>query len=317
MMRAIWLILPMLSALVGAQRPQFSGPDPTVITVTVPVSISVDHADVREALKQLFRQYRSQYSIAPEVQGTVTVDIKHVEFETALRCVLNQVGGNFRMETGIYVCYKIGNPSSGWSPMMMLPAFPDFRPGRFSASLDIKNVDLFKTPRRTVGGTYDLLVEAAEAAGFSDWTAYRYGKSGFALALPIEAIDENGKPKEGASRFQPCLNTFGPDYGRIAEIWAQAGGNPEWSYRALVLVVGADEVRPEGSPRIERMDPPAGGVGLPDDLRKRVWGETPKLTVLVYEFRNGSRLLLNPGDSKIGAKSHVILSGLWTEKELG
>ena len=57
---------------------------------------------------------------------------------------------------------------------------------------------------------------------------------------------------------------------------------------------------------------------MPEAFLKRKWATDPTLTVLVYEFRPDSTrtvsVLLKPGESRIGARAHVVGSGLWTAK---
>lgn len=65
-------------------------------------SLELDQADVRDALRALFRNVNVNYSIAPEVQGTVTVSLKNVLFETALQFILKQVDATYRIESGVY-----------------------------------------------------------------------------------------------------------------------------------------------------------------------------------------------------------------------
>ena len=65
-------------------------------------SMELQQADVRDALRALFRNVNVNYSIAPEVQGTVTVSLKNVLFETALRYILTQVDATYRIESGVY-----------------------------------------------------------------------------------------------------------------------------------------------------------------------------------------------------------------------
>ncbi|HVL50889.1 MAG TPA: hypothetical protein VM754_05245, partial [Actinomycetota bacterium] len=65
-------------------------------------SLELEQADVRDALKILFRNVGVSYTIAPDVQGTVTVSLKNVPFSTALQNVLNQVNATYRVEGGIY-----------------------------------------------------------------------------------------------------------------------------------------------------------------------------------------------------------------------
>src|SRR5580693_10046632 len=72
---------------------------------TIP-SLELEQADVREALRALFKNVNVSYSIAPEVQGPVTVSLKNVTFETALQNVLRQVDATYRIEAGVYEIVK-------------------------------------------------------------------------------------------------------------------------------------------------------------------------------------------------------------------
>ena len=65
-------------------------------------SLEYEQADVREALKALFRTVGVSYAIAPEVQGTVTLSLKNVSFETALQNITRQVDATYRIEGGVY-----------------------------------------------------------------------------------------------------------------------------------------------------------------------------------------------------------------------
>ncbi|MDR3689136.1 MAG: hypothetical protein P4L46_07130 [Fimbriimonas sp.] len=69
-------------------------------------SLELEQADVREALRALFKNVNVSYSIAPEVQGPVTVSLKNVTFETALQNVLRQVDATYRIEGGVYEIVK-------------------------------------------------------------------------------------------------------------------------------------------------------------------------------------------------------------------
>ncbi len=69
-------------------------------------SLELDQADVRDALRALFRNVGVSYSIAPEVQGFVTVSLKNVTFEAALQNVLRQVDATYRVEGGVYQIIK-------------------------------------------------------------------------------------------------------------------------------------------------------------------------------------------------------------------
>src|SRR4051812_4403099 len=69
-------------------------------------SLDLDSVDVREALRALFKNVGVSYSIAPEVQGTVTVNLRNVTFEAALQNILKQVDGTYRIEGGVYQIIK-------------------------------------------------------------------------------------------------------------------------------------------------------------------------------------------------------------------
>ena len=69
-------------------------------------SLELEQADVREALRALFKNVNVSYSIAPEVQGPITVSLKSVTFETALQNILRQVDATYRIEAGVYEIVK-------------------------------------------------------------------------------------------------------------------------------------------------------------------------------------------------------------------
>ena len=88
-------------------------------------SLELDQADVRDALRALFRNVNVNYSIAPEVQGTVTVSLKNVLFETALQFILKQVDATYRIESGVYQIIhreaQIFNPTSPDTGTQLVP----------------------------------------------------------------------------------------------------------------------------------------------------------------------------------------------------
>ena len=65
--------------------------------------LDLDQADVRDALKIIFKHAGKSWSIEQTVQGIVTVHLENIPFETALRNVLGQVDATYRIEGGIYV----------------------------------------------------------------------------------------------------------------------------------------------------------------------------------------------------------------------
>ncbi|HLK13594.1 MAG TPA: hypothetical protein VKT78_02215, partial [Fimbriimonadaceae bacterium] len=64
-------------------------------------SLDLEDVDVRDAIRALFKNVNANYVVAPEVQGTVTITLKNVKFEVALRNILDQVKATYRIEGGI------------------------------------------------------------------------------------------------------------------------------------------------------------------------------------------------------------------------
>ena len=91
--------------LVLASMPELAMAQEDVSQKQIP-SLELEQADVREALRALFKNVNVSYSIAPEIQGSVTVSLKNVSFETALQHVLRQVDATYRVEGGIYEIVK-------------------------------------------------------------------------------------------------------------------------------------------------------------------------------------------------------------------
>lgn len=79
---------------------------------TIP-SLEYQQADVREALEALFKDVGVSYSIAPEVQGQVTVSLHNITFSTALQNILRQVDATYRITGGTYEIVKRSDPLRG------------------------------------------------------------------------------------------------------------------------------------------------------------------------------------------------------------
>jgi bla regulator protein BlaR1 len=65
-------------------------------------SVEIQQADVRDALRSLFREVGISYAIAPEVTGKVTASLRNVTFQSALENILRQVDATYRIESGVY-----------------------------------------------------------------------------------------------------------------------------------------------------------------------------------------------------------------------
>jgi hypothetical protein len=95
------LVLAAIAVLVAAQASPLlaqQGGDPSQRRVTV----KYDQADVRFVLKQLFDSVGVSYTLAPNVQGTVTVSLTDVPFTVALDNILRPLNLTYRVENGVY-----------------------------------------------------------------------------------------------------------------------------------------------------------------------------------------------------------------------
>jgi hypothetical protein len=106
-------------AIGGLPTSGFAQQDPSQQIIP---SLEFEQADVREALRSLFRSVGVSYSIAPEVQGTVTVSLKNVTFETALQNITRQVDATYRVDVGVYnIIRRIADNPQGIPDQGVLP----------------------------------------------------------------------------------------------------------------------------------------------------------------------------------------------------
>ena len=86
--------------------------------------IQFDNVDVREAIREAFRTMNVSYTIAPEVQGTVTLNLRDISFDTLLSNILRQANASYRVDGGVYMIFSNEFPPStfpnhGIRPMEM------------------------------------------------------------------------------------------------------------------------------------------------------------------------------------------------------
>src|SRR5579872_1194924 len=70
------------------------------------VTLNLENADIRYALKLLFQSVGANYTLDQNVQGTVTVSLTDVPFRTALESILRSAASanplTYRVENGVY-----------------------------------------------------------------------------------------------------------------------------------------------------------------------------------------------------------------------
>ncbi len=77
------------------------------------INVTADDLDIRQVLEELFLLLGAQFAIAPEVQGTVTLDVHNVTFEQALMRILEPV---FTYHIGPHDVIYVHKAGTGWAP---------------------------------------------------------------------------------------------------------------------------------------------------------------------------------------------------------
>ena len=83
-------------------------PDVALPSGETSVSIDLDSADVRVGLQSIFSQCRRKVLIATDVKGLVTLNLRKVSLEAALKIICESVGATWWLEDGIYRISKRG-----------------------------------------------------------------------------------------------------------------------------------------------------------------------------------------------------------------
>jgi type II secretory pathway component GspD/PulD (secretin) len=76
-------------------------------------TLDLQDADVRDALRSLFKDVGVGYTIDPDIVGTVTANLKSVKFEAALQFILKQVHATYRVSGGVYQIIQQEAPATG------------------------------------------------------------------------------------------------------------------------------------------------------------------------------------------------------------
>ncbi len=105
---------------------------------TTQVTLKQDRVDIRDAIRAFFKQLNVNYSIAPEVQGTISCSLAGNAVEVLPR-ILSAVHSHYRTESGVVeIIYDEGKPYIPSKPSPMHR--PPFRvtvsvPGKFHKAI--------------------------------------------------------------------------------------------------------------------------------------------------------------------------------------
>lgn len=102
-------------------------------------SLEMESADIREALRALFKSVNIPYIVANDVVGQVTVNLKNVPFETALQAVLKQVDATYKVEGSIYNIIK--RQAATVDPGETIPQGPTLTAKKEPVRIKLKHAD--------------------------------------------------------------------------------------------------------------------------------------------------------------------------------
>ena len=143
-------------------------------------SIEFQNTDIRHCLQSLFKIVNISYSIQPEVQGTVTVSLKNVTFETALQNVLRQVDSTYRVSSGVYEIIRRSAPATQLPNFTQEPGTLFMQPPSppaASMTQDGKFLYLFTNNTIYKIQKSDLKIVMSQAIGFSVGRAGNWANS--------------------------------------------------------------------------------------------------------------------------------------------
>jgi hypothetical protein len=172
-------------------------------------------------------------------------------------------------------------------------------------------------PTTTLGDAYDSLNKALYRAGVEEKSVYGRGDNGFVVVARVESINDDGKARPGAQRWQavPPKKSFSLS-SYLDQLFRASPGR----YRVIVFVVTRAPVVTGDKPATKNEMELAlkkGAGNLTGDYRVRP-ASGAHCEALIYEFFRASaasqpRLV---GQSSITPVQHITGAGLWSPEDL-
>ena len=253
-------------------------------------SFEVKDMDVADAFKVLFKQVDGKFWKSPIIRGKITLKLGRTKFELVLQNVCSQVHATYRYERKTFVIVKREEGGDLYDDEQK--EYFGFSPLNPSARFNLQNTSLFLSPKRTKGGTFDLLKEAIESAGYPDFYVWRYGKAGFAISMPFEAVGQRGEILTGIDHGEHIRRflidpSYLPEFGmnKVSELFSTAWDNLDRDYRMIAIAVSTAKLDSTELPARKELTRMYGDAGLSPATRSDVWTKTPTVTAFIYEFR--------------------------------
>jgi type II secretory pathway component GspD/PulD (secretin) len=201
------------------------------------ISVTMEHADVRFALKQIFSSVGYNYVLDPAVKGTITTSLKEVPFRAALTSVLRNVEQGpaltFRVEEGIYNIVPAAAVEAGGRIVTV-----KMQVNYVSAESMVRELKRQSPLRETTTFTYSAVQQenAVVASGTED--DIRLLKEGIRLldvqqrqimlkAELILVVDGKASKEKGRVIWSPTIRTFSNQDSEI-RTEVKDGGTTTW-----------------------------------------------------------------------------------------
>lgn len=204
-------------------------------------SLELQDAPIRDALRILFKNVGVSYTIASDVQGTVTASLKSVPFETALRNLLGQVDATYRVEASIFnIVRKETQTDVGGGNQLPNETLPTTDQKRFYR-IKIQRADpqyVYMLLRGEMGFNSGPEISTLSGGGFGGQGGGGFGGGGFggggAPPPSRKTFDGEGRKRRGGGAAPKGNEEGGPpkrrggggrdrDFGRKDDDWFSGG----------------------------------------------------------------------------------------------
>ncbi len=193
-------------------------------------------------------------------------------------------------------------------------------PPQPSVAFEIPSHLVSTVPGATLRVIHDSVTRALGRAGFDDRSYYDMGGGDFAIGLPMQTIDDDGRPKAGPARWSSLFRTVAGDFQGLDGYLRQLFKAPPGKYRFIVIALTKRELTPLHG-NITAADPvrlrSEGAVTPPRHLDAQADPDM-RVVALIYEFqrRVGTDEAELLPTSTLTAVGHLSAAGLWSEAQL-
>lgn len=203
--------------------------------------------------------------------------------------------------------------SVAWSTVLAPLPWP---PPSWSARLELPPSLLTKNGS-TLGGAFDVVINAFNSANISDRWVYGIGHDGFAVIGRQEAIDGEGNPLPGAKRWRsgPCVMA----HISFSELARCVSGGATENQRITMVLVTSRLLESQSATPTDSLRQDSGRTSLPQQMRATPLPQNVTGQALIYHFvqlnQNPAQLVPREKET-IRAVDHLSRAGFWRREAL-